>query len=106
MYGEGVSVSIREDKELELSYLYRNVWIKRLPLNQLYTIKKYKNHLQTVAVLTTDSVLRQKICELLASIGVVRITSGRNMSRAICGEAHDGTYALREYSRIVETEIF
>lgn len=106
LYEDGVSVSICEDQELGLSYLYRNVWIKRCPFNQLHTLKRYKNHLQTAAVLTTDTVLRQKICDLLASIGVVRITSGGNMSRLICGEAHDGTYALREYSRIVETEIF
>lgn len=106
LYGDGVSVSIREDRELELSYLYRNVWIKRLPLHELHTLKRYKNHLQTAAVLTSDVVLRQKICALLANIGVVRITSGGNMSRMVSGEAHDGAYALREYSRIVETEIF
>lgn len=28
------------------------------------------------------------------------------MSETISGAAHDGTYALREYSRIVETDIF
>ena len=102
----GVSVIIREDKELELSYLYRNVWIKRLPLNEINSLKKHKNHLQTAAVLTGDAEKRKIICEKLARVGVVRITSAGNMSRAICGEAHDGTYALREYSRITETEIF
>lgn len=106
LYEDGVSVSIREDKALELSYLYRNVWIKRLPLHELHTLKRYKNHLQTAAVLTSDPAIRQKICALLANIGVVRITSGGNMSRMVSGEAHDGTYALREYSRIVETEMF
>lgn len=104
-YDNGVSVISREDKELALSYLYRNVWIKRLPINELYTLKKYKNYLQTASVLTVDSEKRKKITSALARIGVVRITSAGNMSRTVCGEAHDGTYALREYSRIVETEI-
>ena len=104
-YDNGVSVISREDKELELSYLYRNVWIKRLPVNELYTLKKHKNHLQTACVLTADSGKRKEISAILARIGIVRITSAGNMSRIICGEAHDGTYALREYSRIVETEM-
>ena len=56
-------------------------------------------------MITVDSEKRKKITDALARIGVVRITSAGNMSRTICGEAHDGTYALREYSRIVETEI-
>ena len=106
LYEDGISVLIREDKELELSYLYRNVWIKRLPIQELCTLKKYKSYLQTASVLTADAEKRKKITSVLAQIGVVRITSAGNMSRTICGEAHDGTYALREYSRIVETELF
>lgn len=42
----------------------------------------------------------------VAAAGVVRITSAGNMSRTVSGEAHDGCYALRKYSRIVETELF
>lgn len=106
LFENGVSVIIRDDKALDLSYLYRNVWIKRLPLNELNTLKAYKNHLQTASVLTTNPKKRKKICDILALTGVVRITSPGNMSRMVCGEAHDGTYALREYSRIVETELF
>ena len=105
-YEDGVSVIIRDDSALDLSYLYRNVWIKRLPLNELQTLKKHKNHLQTAAVLTTDPEKLKTISDILARIGVVRITSAGNMSRSVCGEAHDGAYALREYSRIVETELF
>ena len=106
LYEDGVSVIICDDKALDLSYLYRNVWIKRLPLNELNTLKAYKNHLQTASVLTTNPEKRKTICSILALTGVVRITSPGNMSRMVCGEAHDGTYALREYSRIVETEMF
>ena len=45
---EGVSLCIKEDSELELSYLFRNVWVKALPRKQIiHTLKKHKNHLQT-----------------------------------------------------------
>jgi hypothetical protein len=106
LYEGGISVIIRENKELELSYLYRNVWVKRLTVDELRTLKKHKNYLQTASILTTDPQKRTEISNQLALIGVVRITSPGNMSRTISGEAHDGTYALREYSRIVETELF
>ena len=100
----GISVIAKEDSNLELSYMYRNVWVKRLAVNQIHTLKKYKNHLQNAAVLTTDRVKAEEITKKLALTGIVRITSAGNMNRTICGEAHDGTYALREYSRIVEWE--
>ncbi len=102
---DGISVLVCDDNELELSYLYRNVWIKRLPIDKLHILKKYKGHLQTASVLTTDAQKWEEISQQLAYVGVTRITTAGNMSRMICGEAHDGTYALREYSRVVETEM-
>lgn len=103
----GVSVICTDDKELNLSYLYRNVWIKRLPLNEIIkTLKPYKGYLQTAGVLCPIESKQKQICCSLAAAGVVRITSAGNMSRIASGEAHDGCYALREYSRIVETELF
>ncbi len=100
--GNGVSVIIREDSELELSYMYRNVWIKKLPMDKIYTLRKHKSHLQTAAVLTSDDKKRNMAETGLASAGVVRLTPPGAMSDTLMGEAHDGTYALREYSRIVE----
>lgn len=98
---EGVSVIIKYDSELELSYLFRNVWVKKLPsIDLIKTIKKHKNHLQTCGLLCQDRE-REELARLLANAGIVRIT-GANMSRTIPGEAHDGTYPLREYSRVVE----
>lgn len=102
---DGISVIVKGDMELELSLLYRNVWIKAMPMDEIHRLKKNKNYLQTAAVLTADPEKRRSIAERLAAVGVVRITSPGSMSRMIRGEAHDGTYALREYSRIVETEL-
>ena len=103
LQGEGVSVVIKEDSELELSYLFRNVWIKRLPKRCIVEgLKKHKGHLQTCGLLC-DVSEKPELSELLGIAGVVRIT-GSDMSRMIPGEAHDGTYPLREYSRIVEVD--
>lgn len=100
---EGVSVVIKQDRELELSYLFRNVWVKALPREQIISqLKKHKNHLQTCGLLCGEEE-RKDLNELLARAGVVRITDS-HMSRTIPGEAHDGTYPLREYSRVVEME--
>ena len=46
---------------------------------------------------------KEELADLLGTAGVVRIT-GSEMSRMIPGEAHDGSYPLREYSRIVEED--
>ena len=101
---QGCSVIAKDDSELELSYLFRNVWIKRLPRNQIIeTLKLHKNHLQTVGLCVTEED-KKPLSFLFAQTGLVRITSGQNMSRVFPGEAHDGTYPLREYSRIVEID--
>lgn len=98
---DGVSVIIKKDHELELSYLFRNVWVKALPHGDIITqLKKHKNHLQTCGLLCGEDE-RSMLADYLAKAGVVRIT-GSDMSRMVAGEAHDGTYSLREYTRIVE----
>ena len=103
LQGDGVSAVIKEDSELELSYLFRNVWIKRLPRQYIVEkIKCHKGHLQTCGLLC-GSEEKAELADLLGTAGVVRIT-GSDMSRMIPGEAHDGTYPLREYSRIVEID--
>ncbi|MBR4085202.1 MAG: acyl-CoA reductase [Lachnospiraceae bacterium] len=99
--GEGVSVIVKSDRELELSYLFRNVWVKALPRAEIIQkLKKHKNHLQTCGLFCKEKD-REELVMILAKAGVVRIT-GANMSRTIPGEAHDGTYPLQEYTRIVE----
>lgn len=99
--GEGVSVIVKSDRELELSYLFRNVWVKALPRTEIIQrLKIHKNHLQTCGLFCSEKD-RVELVKLFATAGVVRIT-GADMSRTIPGEAHDGTYALREYTRVVE----
>lgn len=103
----GISVICTNDSKLTLSYLYRNIWVKKLPHKDIINIiKPYKGYLQTVGVLCPCAEKHSMLCNIFANAGLVRITNGVNMSQNVCGEAHDGTYPLREYSRIVETELF
>ena len=46
---------------------------------------------------------KTELAELLINAGVVRITGG-DLSRTFFGEAHDGTYPLKEYTKIVEID--
>lgn len=102
--GQGCSVISKDSSELEGSYLFRNVWVKRLPRTAIIeTLKPHKNHLQTVG-LCVEQTERDELSHLFIQSGLVRITSPEGMSKTILGGAHDGTYPLREYSRIVEIE--
>lgn len=100
---DGVSVMTYDDDALMVSMMYRNVWIKRLPRQEITRVlKPYKNYLQSVGV----SVIKKHDDEVkvaLAKAGLVRITSLGETSRIVTGEAHDGEYPLRLYSRFVET---
>ena len=100
--GGGVSVTVCPDSELELSLLAGNCWVKPLPRGRLIrTLKPRKGRLQTAGLLCALEE-RAALGGLLARAGVVRVTEAGEMSRTIPGEAHDGEYPLRRYSRIVE----
>ena len=99
---DGVSIIIKEDNKLELSYLYQNLWIKALKEDEIVEVlKPNKNLLQTVSI-NRNLANRAGICRLLAKSGVTRIVNLGDNSRMLPGEAHDGEYALRKYIRIVE----
>jgi hypothetical protein len=101
--GDGVSVLVTEDSTLALSCLFRNCWVKPLPREQIVpTLKGKKGYLQTCGLLCGDHD-RLPLSDRLARAGAVRITEAGEMSRTIAGEAHDGDYPLRLYSRIVES---
>ena len=98
------SVLAMEENKLEPSLQFRNCWVK--PLNRknlLVQLRKYKNHLQTVA-LVCDEEDRPSLETLFFRTGVVRITSGENMSRSYCGIPHDGEYPLRRYMKVTSCE--
>ena len=102
--GCGCSLTLREDRELELSPLYGGVLVKCLPRRELLPVlRRQKGRLQTAGLLCRPEE-RGELTALLARAGVNRITRAGEMSRAFPGEAHDGEYSLRRYIRLVDIE--
>jgi len=100
---DGVSVVIKQDSELELSYMFRNVWIKKLPRYEIVNkLHKHKDHLQT-AYLFYENQEKQDIKALLINAGVTKISSLNNDLNEI-KEAHDGEYSLRRYTKIINID--
>lgn len=98
----GISVITSDDSELELSNMFRSIWVKMLPSNLIISkIKPFKNYLQTVGLLCPYNQIT-KYTEILVKTGVTRITKAKDMSRMLNKESHDGMYALRLYTKIVE----
>jgi len=102
--GKGVSVIVAEDSKLELSYMFKNCWVKPLSRkNIIKALKGKKGHLQTVGLICTDSE-RDGLAGLFTKAGLTHIARPKNMSQMLPGGTHDGEYPLRRYSRIVEVE--
>ena len=99
------SVIARENPELELSYMYRNCWVKPLPKSKLFQVlRPNKNYLQTAALLC-DEEDQLMLENLMFRAGLVTITDGAHMSKGYCGMPHDGEMPLRRYMKKVSVSI-
>lgn len=102
--GKEVSVIAATDSKLELSYMFKNCWVKPLPRkNIIKALKGKKGHLQTVGLICADSE-RDELADVFTKAGLTHIARPKNMSQMLPGGTHDGEYPLRRYSRIVEVE--
>lgn len=100
--GNQCSITASSDHKLEVSYTYGNCWVKTLPREQIIPrLHRYKGYLQTVGLLCGRGE-RAALSDLFGRAGATRITMGNEMSRMLCGEAHDGDYPLRRYSKVLE----
>ena len=100
-FGEGCSLTLKPDRELELSPLYGNVLVKCLPREELLPVlRRQKGRLQTAGLLCPEGD-RAALTDLLVRAGVTRVLPAGEMSDSFCGEAHDGEYPLRRYTRMV-----
>ncbi len=100
---DGISVMTSDDQALELSLLFRNIWVKALSSKDIVkVIKPHKNHLQSVAILASLPQYNEYKNKLIQA-GLVRIKQPIELSEVLLGESHDGQYPLRTYSRIVES---
>lgn len=97
-----VSTRILPGDKLELSYLFRDVWIKALPRqNIIKALKENRKLLQTAAV-EVNPLHYKEVSDSFSKAGITRIVKLGDSSRMIAGESHDGEYPLMRYSRIVE----
>lgn len=95
----------KEDSALELSPMLGNVLVKPLPRVQLLEVlREKKQYLQTAGLFCLPED-REYLTQLLIRAGVTRITTLRNMSASLPGEAHDGEYPLQRYLRTVNVEL-
>jgi len=103
--GTGCSVTLRCDRELELSHLHGNVLVKPLPRRELIAVlQRQKGRLQTAGLICPEDA-RMELTALLCRAGVTRITRSGSMSHTFSGEGHDGEYPLRRYLRMVDIEL-
>lgn len=81
--GRGCSLTLREDRELELSPLHGNVLVKCLPRKALLPVlRRQKGRLQTAGLLCPAQD-RPALTQLLARAGVTRIAPPGSMSRTL-----------------------
>ncbi|MEV0322677.1 acyl-CoA reductase [Streptomyces sp. NPDC050658] len=89
---------------LTASPLYRSVWVKPLPREQLIaTLRPMRRYLQTAGLAGTRNDIAELSRTVLAA-GVTRVTPVGAMLRSYAGEPHDGVYALQRYSRRVAVQ--
>ncbi len=102
--GENCSLTVCRDSALELSPLYGDVLVKRLPeKNLLPVLRQAKGRLQTAGLIASDEK-RERLTELLIRAGVCRVMTAGHMSAEFIGGSHDGEYPLRRYVRAVNIE--
>lgn len=100
----GCSLTVKTDSELELSDMMCNVLVKPLPRQKIIpALRRKKQYLQTAGLICAEKD-RSELSDVLARAGVTRITTAGAMSEYFPGEAHDGEYPLRRYTRIVNEE--
>ncbi len=94
----------KEDSELELSPMFANVLVKPLPRDRIIPVlRRAKPYLQT-AGLGCKAEEREALTSLLVRAGLTRVTHPGSMSESIPGEAHDGSYPLQRYLRMIDVE--
>ena len=103
--GERCSVTVCADTRLELSDMYGNVLVKRLPREKApMSLRRSKGLLQTAGLICRESE-RAELSRMLIMSGVNRVTRAGDMSESFDGEAHDGEYPLRRYVRYADTQL-
>ena len=102
--GKGCRLIIK-DGGLELSPMLCSVLVKKLPRKDIVSVlRRSKGFLQTAGLICPENE-RAELSDILCRSGITRITRPKDMSAYFYGEAHDGEYPLRRYTRIVDREL-
>lgn len=102
--GKGCSVILRPGEELELSPMEGNVLVKLLPRERLLpALRQQKGRIQTAGLICSPEK-REALTGLLLRAGATRVTRAGSLSASFPGEAHDGEYPLRRYTRMADVE--
>lgn len=100
--GKECSIIALEEGPLQTSLMFGNCWVMPLERkNIVEKLYKQRGYLQTVGLLCAKEE-KEELADIFGRAGAVRITTGKDMSTMLLGEAHDGEYPLRQYSRIIE----
>lgn len=97
------SITALPDSKLEPSVMYRNVWVKPLKRDKIINLRSYKSYLQTAALICAEQE-HSELSQKLLQTGLVKISDGFEMSNYAFGEAHDGVFTLRCYTKLVSVQ--
>lgn len=101
--GRGCRLIISEGT-VELSPMLCSVLVKKLPRRNIVSVlRQSKGFLQTAGLICSEND-RELLSEALCRSGVTRVTHAADMSAYFYGEAHDGEYPLRRYTRVINTQ--
>ena len=102
LYGVHIG-EITKEKYDAWRYNYRNIWVKPLKRDDIIRLRPYKSYLQTTALICTEQE-HKDLSQRLLLTGLVKISDGFEMSNYAFGEAHDGVFTLRCYSKLVSVQ--
>ena len=100
---QNCSITAQPDSKLEPSIMYRNLWVKPLKRDDIINLRPYKSYLQTAALICAEHE-HAELSQKLLKTGLVKISDGFEMSNYAFGEAHDGVFALRGYTKLVSVQ--
>ena len=100
---QNCSITAQSDSKLETSIMYRNIWVKPLKRNDIIKLRPYKGYLQTAALICAKRE-HTELAQKLLQTGIVKVSDGFEMSNYAFGEAHDGVFTLRCYTKLVSVQ--
>ena len=100
---QNCSITAQPDSKLEPSIMYRNIWVKPLKRGKIISLRPYKSYLQTAALICAEHE-HAELSQRLLQTGLVKISDGFEMSNYAFGEAHDGVFTLRCYTKLVSVQ--